>query len=126
MQVENYKINNLVQAVNKIKQTPGLRYSTIYGFATVLKFGEDALKPFFETIKTIQKDHTITDKDGKPAFSEPVKMQEELEAISFQKIDFPMDKFEITIGKEDTRLNLDITKSFIDVFGETFKVIETA
>lgn len=123
MQIENYKLNNLIQAVNKIKMTPGLPYSTIFNFAKVLQFGEAALKPFFETVKTIQKAHTITE-DGKQKFDDQIKMSEELEEISMKKADFPMEELELTVKKEETRLNLDLVKTFMDVFGDKFKVTE--
>lgn len=123
MKVENYKLNNLIQAVSKIKQTPWLPYSTIFSFAKVLQFWESALKPFFDTVKEIQKKHTIQ-VDGKPQRDDSVMMQDELEKISMESVEFPMADLEVTVKKGDAWLTLDIVKTFMDVFWDKFKINE--
>lgn len=137
MQVENYKLNNLVGAVDKIKQLPGLSYNVIFAMAKVVKFGQEALKPFFVTIEEIKKEHPQKKgEDGKPVFvpigngqmrpefEDEEAMQTKMTEISNQKTDFVMEKFEINYGKDEKWLTLELVKTFMDVFGDEFVVTE--
>jgi len=138
MQIENYKLNNLIQAVGKIKNQPGLSYGVVFNLAKVMKFGEESLKPFFTTVEEIKKDHPqAKGEDGKPVFvpvgngqqrpmfEDEDGMQVKMVDLSNEKTDFVMEKFEITIKKLETRLTLDLVKTFMDVFGDGFVVTET-
>ena len=134
MLVENGKLNNLVEAIKRVKQTPGLLYSNVFTFAKISQFGEASLKPFIETVKAIQKAHIVKWEDGKPEMQpngQPkvddfTAMSEEAEEASKEKVEFVMDSCEISVKKDDTRLTVDLLKAFLDVFGEALKVTEIA
>ena len=137
MQVENYKLQNLLKAVMPIKQNQNLAYGTVFAIAKLIKFGEEALKPSNELTTSLQKEYpAMKDEDGKvimvavgPGQSRPQFQNEEeyfkkLTDLANEKTDFIMNRFEISIKKNETRLSVDLVSAFMAVFGDEFVVNE--
>ena len=127
MKLANYKLDNLLNAVRGVSAKEGLDLQTVFKLAYLLKELESKLTAFYEVRKGIIKKYVTVDKETKQqTVSDQAELQREIEELSLTEVDFPMADEEIVINiKEDSDVfTVQLAKTFVDVFGEKFKVTE--
>jgi len=122
--LEMYKLENLFNAVNKIRGLEGLKTVNIKMITTVLTNLEKLLTTYFDKRREISKEFIVTDADGKKSFTDQVALQEKLEVLAKETVEFPTEKINVVYNKTDKWLTVDLNKAFTDVYGDNFNLVE--
>ena len=131
--LEQYKLENLFIAINGNPQRPGSGIKNLEGLSTkniqvlttVLQSLEKMLSPYFDKRREISKDFITEDENGKKVFTDQVALQEKLEELAKEEVEFEATKINIIYSKTDKWLTIDLNKAFTDVYGDNFNLVET-
>ena len=124
MQIEKYKLENAYRAINKVASTEGLKVSNVKVFTTLLKGLEPLLIPYFDERRDVTKTFTVVKEGGKPEITDQIALQEAVEELAKQTVEFSAEKFNVTYGRGDKWLTVEINKALTDLYGDLFNLVE--
>lgn len=130
--LEHYKLENLFNAINGNPQRPGTGIRNLEGLSTknvqmltsVLQSLEKVLSPYFDKRREISKEFITKDDSGKSVFTDQVVLQEKLEELAKEQVEFDGGKINLVYGKADKWLTVELNKAFTDVYGEGFNLVD--
>jgi len=130
--LEHYKLENLFNAINGNPQDPRSGLKNLEGLSTknvktlteVLKSLEGVLTVYFDRRRDISKEFIVTDDAGKKSFTDQVALQEKLEELAKEQVEFDASKVNLVYAKSDKWLTVTINKAFTDVYGDNFNLVE--
>jgi hypothetical protein len=126
MLVENYKLENLLNAVKNIEKSENLGTSTVLQLAKLAKKLSDLLLPYMQVRKDFVIKNTIKDeKTGQLVPKDLIEYQSTIEKLGFDKTELDIDSFELSLPKDSNIMSIDAMQRFIDVFGDNFVCVES-
>lgn len=122
--MQNYKLENAYRAIQSVAKATDMSVANIKVFTKLLQELEPVLIPYFDARRDETKKFTDKDKDGKYIVTDQIALQEAIETMAKQEVDFTSEKFNITIKKGEKRFSIEFNKALEDLYGDNFNLVE--
>jgi len=121
---QNYKLDNAYRAINGVAKLTDLSVSNIKTFTKLLQELEPVLVPYFDARREETKKFTTQDGDGKFVITDQLGLQEAVEVMAKEEIEFETEKFNVTLKKGEKWFSIEFNKALEDLYGDDFNLVE--
>lgn len=122
--MQNYKLDNAYRAIQSVAKINDMTVSNIKVFTKLLQELEPILVPYFDKRREVTKSFTDKDAEGKFIITDQIALQEAVEELAKEEVEFTSEKFNVTIKKTDKWFSIDFNKALEDLYGESFNLVE--
>lgn len=122
--MQNYKLENAYRVIQSVAKATDMSVSNIKVFTKLLQELEPVLIPYFDARRDETKKFTDKDGEGKYIVTDQIALQEAIESMAKQEVEFTSEKFNVTVKKTDKRFSIEFNKALEDLYGDNFNLVE--
>lgn len=121
---QNYKLDNAYRAISSVAKITDMSVANVKVFTKLLQGLEPILVPYFDARRDVTKEFTDKDQDGKFIVTDQIALQEAVEKMAKEEVEFSVEKFNLTLKKGEKWFSVEFNKAMEDLYGDSYNLVE--